>query len=280
VAADPRTVQREPAPPGTVRFAWRGQTITRPLPIDEEQAAVFARWLAVLRATGLPYALGGAYVTYAFTGAWRDTKDLDVFVEPRHVRPLLDALRTAGFATEVRDPLWLAKAHSGRHLLDILFAVRHARRLQVSDAWFETCLPATFLGVPTRLLGPEEVIATKVYVDARDRFDGGDIAHLIRAVQGDIDWRRVIALTGGDDEIVLWQLLFFHFVYPELAGYLPADLMRQAFRRTMAGAARDEAPPFRGMLVDPVLFAVDHDLWGHEDCRDRRPIVDARGTLL
>lgn len=175
--------------------------------------------------------------------------------------------------------MWLAKAHSGRHLLDILFAVRHARRLQVSAAWFETCRPAEFLGVATRLLGPEEVIASKVYVAARDRFDGGDIAHLVRALEGDVDWRRVIALIGGDDEIVLWHLLFCRFVYPELARSLPADLMERAFERLMMTAPRKE-PPFRGMLVDPVLFAVDRDLWGFEDCRDRRPIVDARGAPL
>ena len=34
------------------------------------------------------------------------------------------------------------------------------------------------------------------------------------------------------------------------------------------------------MLVDPVLFAVDQGLWGHEDSRDATPIVDAQGTLL
>ena len=91
------------------------------------------------------------------------------------------------------------------------------------------------------------------------------------------DWS--IALIGGDDEIVLWHLLFCRFVYPELAGSLPADLMERAFERLMMTAPRKE-PPFRGMLVDPVLFAVDRDLWGFEDCRDRRPIVDARGALL
>jgi hypothetical protein len=279
VAADPRVAHPAPAAPGTVRFSWRDRDIERPLPIDDEQAGVFARWVALLQASGVPYALGGAYVTYAFTGAWRDTKDLDVFVEPRHLRPLLDALRKAGFTTEVCDPLWLAKAHSGRHLLDILFAVRHVRRLQVSAAWFETCRPAEFLGVPTRLLGPEEVIASKVYVAARDRFDGGDIAHLVHALEGGIDWRRVIELIGGDDEIVLWHLLFCRFVYPELAGSLPTDLMERAFRRLMATAPHD-GPTFRGMLVDPVLFAVDRDLWGLDDCRDRRPIVDAQGELL
>ena len=63
VAADPRAARGAPAPTGTVRFAWRGRDVTRPLPIDDEQAETFARWLEVLQATGVPYALGGAYVT-------------------------------------------------------------------------------------------------------------------------------------------------------------------------------------------------------------------------
>ena len=115
-----------------------------------------------MRGTGVPYALGGAYSHYAFTGVWRDSKDLDAFVRPQDVRTVLDAFAEAGFDTEVRDPHWLAKVHSAPHLFDILFAVRHMTRLRITDEWLETSLAARFLGVPTRMLGPEETIATKV----------------------------------------------------------------------------------------------------------------------
>ncbi len=282
----PATVGEPGGRPDVLRLVRDGREITRPLPLDPAQTAVFRAWLEIARASGVPYALGGAYVVYAYTGAWRDTKDLDIFVEPRGVKPLLDALDAAGFDTEVRDRLWLAKAHSGENLLDLLFAVRHPTSLQVTTPWFETCSPARFLGVPTCLLGPEELIATKVYVAARDRFDGADIVHIVRSQEGRIDWRRVVDLLGGDEEIVLWHLLLFHYVYPELGDELPTDLLRDLFRRALEGRARPpagrtrRAPRFRGTLLDPASFGVDRELWGYEDPLAREPLIDAEGEAL
>ena len=278
-AINAASLEPVPSEPGMLRFLWHGHEVVRPILIDAEQARVFSTWLNIVHSTGVPYALGGAYALYAFTGLWRDTKDIDIFVEPKDVKPLLDALAAAGFETEVRDQLWLAKAHSRPYLMDLLFAVRHATRLEVSEKWFEACHPAQFLDVPTCLLAPEEVIASKVYVAARDRFDGADIVHLIRAVQGHIDWQRVIDLLGGDEEIVLWHLLLFQFVYPGHVDYLPTGLMRRAFRRLEdEWRAPSRWRAFRGMLLDSVSFAVDCEKMGYEDTRDRAPLIDAEGT--
>jgi hypothetical protein len=43
--------------------------------------------------------LGGALALNTYTGIWRDTKDLDVFVPERRVARVLDALQRAGFET-------------------------------------------------------------------------------------------------------------------------------------------------------------------------------------
>jgi hypothetical protein len=225
--------------------------------------------------------VGGAFAVYAYTGGWRNTKDLDFFLRPADLRPVLEAYAAAGYETEVRDRLWLAKVHDRPFLLDLLFAVRHTKRLMVSDSWFETTQPATFLGVPTRLLSVEEVIATKVYLAARDRFDGADIVHLMRAVRGRVDWQRVIDLLKGDDEIVLWHLLLFHFVYPGHDEYLPKDLMEEVFDRLRAGwRGPREVKAFRGLLLDPESFAIDVRQSGYEDTRDREPLVDCKGNAL
>ena len=140
----------------------------------------------------------------------------------------------------MRDARWLAKVHSAPHLLDILFAVRHMTRLRISDEWLRTTAAARFLGVPTRLLRPEEIIATKVYIANRDRFDGADILHMIRAVQGEVDWQRVVDLLEGDEEIVFWHLVLFAFTYPMHREWLPRELMQRAFERVgnPPGAAR------------------------------------------
>ena len=254
--------------------------MVRPLYLAPAEARLFRRWLEIMRGTAVPYALGGAYAHYALTGIWRDSKDLDVFVRPQDVRAALDAFEEAGFGTELRDAHWLAKVHSPPHLLDILFAVRHMSRLRISDDWLDTGLAARFLGVPTRMLGPEETIATKAYVANRDRFDGADILHIVHALQGEVDWRRTADLLEGDEEILLWHLILFGFVYPMHRDWLPRDLLRRAFERVQTGPGDVAERAFRGMVLDPVSFRVDVAERGYRDAGAHPPILDRSGRPL
>ena len=265
---------------GDLEIAFRGRAVSRPLYLAPAEARLFRRWLEIMRSTGVPYALGGAYSHYAFTGVWRDSKDLDAFVRPQDVRSVLDAFAEAGFDTEVRNPHWLAKVHSAPHLFDILFAVRHMTRLRITDEWLATSLATRFLGVPTRMLGPEETIATKAYIANRDRFDGADILHIIRALQGEVDWQRLIDLLEGDEEILLWHLVLFAFAYPMHRDWLPRALMERAFERVQAPPAPFEARAFRGAVLDPASFAVDVTEWGYRDAGAHPPLLDRDGGLL
>jgi hypothetical protein len=193
---------------------------------------------------------------------------------------VLDAFAAVGFDTEVRNPHWLAKVHRPPHLLDILFAVRHVTRLRITDEWLETSLAARFLGVPTRLLGPEETVATKAYIGNRDRFDGADILHIIRALQGELDWQRLIDLLEGDEEILLWHLVLFAFVYPMHRDWLPQALMERAFERVQSTPALLGARAFRGTVLDPEAFRVDVAEWGYRDGGSHPPILHRSGRSL
>ena len=265
---------------GDLELAFLGRSVVRPLYLAPAEASLFHEWLEVLRRSGVPYAIGGAYGHYAFTGVWRDSKDLDAFVRPQDVRPALDAFDAAGFRTELRDTHWLAKVHSTPHLLDILFAVRHMTRLPITDDWLSTSLAARFLGVPTRILAPEETIATKVYIANRDRFDGADILHIIRALRGEVDWQRLIDLLGGDEEILLWHLILFAFTYPMHREWLPQELMRRAFERVQSLPGLFGARAFRGTVLDPVSFRSDVAECGYRDAGPHLPILDRSGRPL
>ncbi len=270
-----------PGDTGVMRFTLHGDAVERPVFLNVLQADVYARWLRVLNGTGDPYAIGGAFAVYAYTGAWRDSKDLDVFLRPQDLKAALVALRAAGFETEVRDRLWLAKVHHPPVFMDLLFAVRHTSSLRVTADWFSTCRPVQLLGVPTRMLGIEEIIATKVYLAARERFDGADIVHLIRAGGGRLDWERILHLLHGDEEILLWHLVLFQLVYPGLVDYLPHELMRRAIRRLEAGwTGAPDASAFRGALLDPRSFAVDVRDWGFRDNREHKALVDLDGAAM
>lgn len=51
--------------------------------------------------------------------------------------------------------------------------------LVVGDSWIERAHPALIYGVTTQVLAPEELVASKIFIARRERFDGADIAHII-----------------------------------------------------------------------------------------------------
>jgi hypothetical protein len=63
--------------------------------------------------------------------------------------------------------------------------------------------PAIVMGQPVRLCPAEETIWSKAFVMERERYDGADIAHLLRARAEMLDWRRLTRRFGRH-----WRVLF------------------------------------------------------------------------
>lgn len=239
------------------------------------QAEVLAEALRLLEAAGVRVLLAGAFAHHAYTGVWRDTKDLDFFVRREDVGAALDALSAAGFETELRHPVWLAKAWRGEYLLDFIFANSNGKLL-VDETWFERSRPIELGGLRARVISLEDLIASKVYIAKRDRFDGADILHLIRCAWGTVDWPRVLDRLGEDRSLLFWYLVLFDAVYPGHSDLLPQELMQELFqemRERWNGGAVDWKR-FRGALIDEEAFAIDIDDWGYEDpCPVRLPVT-------
>jgi len=247
---------------------------------DPEEVRIFARWLRIMNEIGVPYVVGGAFAVHAYTGVWRSTKDLDVFLHPRDLKIALDALAAEGFETEITYGHWLAKVHQEPYLMDLIFGVWNGR-LPVDEDWFKYALPGEVAGVPVQFIPVEELLTSKFYVAARDRFDGSDVVHLIRCAQGKIDWMRVLDRLGNNYQLLLWHLILFDFVYPGHSDYLPKDLMVQLFERMRQRWTIPQAPNiFCGTLLDQFSFVVDVKDWNYDNPCDLRPLVDSRGKLL
>jgi hypothetical protein len=75
-----------------------------------EANEIYGEALDAMERVDIRYMLGGAVALNAYTGIWRDTKDLDLLVLKQDVEWVLETLRAAGFETEIEDPCWLAKA--------------------------------------------------------------------------------------------------------------------------------------------------------------------------
>ena len=123
--------------------APESSTLTSSIPprIPEKQKSLYREVLHVLEKNRVPYAVAGAFALQQHTGICRDTKDLDVFLTSEHVPAALGHLQERGFECEIRDPVWLAKAHQGDFFVDLITGMSNAVII-VDDSWIERAHPA------------------------------------------------------------------------------------------------------------------------------------------
>lgn len=250
-------------------------TFMGPAEVRPEHRARIREAVGALTGAEVPFIVAGAFASHAYTGVWRDTKDLDLFLPPGIVPDALGALSRAGFETEIRHPWWLAKAWKEDYLIDLVFGIGN-REIQVDDGWIERGLSTEILGMPARLISIEDLIVSKMFIAFRDRFDGADVVHLIRCASGRIDWERLLNVLGQRHRVLLlWHLLLFDYVYPAHAGLLPAELMRRIFEERLPAWTGEARPTeaFRGTLLDHRAFAIDLADWGYPDPRRTREQV-------
>lgn len=233
-----------------------------PMDIPEKQGTLFHEVLMILNEQHFPCAVSGAFALRQHTGICRFTKDLDLFMTAFTSRQVLSYLAQDGFACEVRDPVWLAKVHKGEFFVDLITGMSNGV-IVVEDSWIERASPAVVHGVETRVLAAEELVASKIFVAKRERFDGADIAHIIYGTYPKFDWDRELQLVGDHWEMLLWSLVLFRYVYPAQTHYVPARIWKLLLERIQNAIAKpDPKADFRGSLVDENMFAIDINEWG------------------
>jgi hypothetical protein len=222
---------------------------------------LFRDVLEALESKHVPYAVSGAFALRHHTGICRFTKDLDLFVTSANAEAALDCLRQAGMECELTDPVWLAKAKRDGFFVDIITGMSNGL-ITVEDSWIERAHPAVVHGVKTRVLAPEELVASKLFVARRERFDGADIAHVFYGTSGRFDWKREIELVGEHWELLLWALVLFRYVYPGQSHYVPANVWHDLLIRFQRAIWEpDRHAEFRGSLVYDNMFAIDVEEW-------------------
>jgi hypothetical protein len=245
----------EPPPPPPA-------TSSVPPELPEKQEALFREVLSLLEGKRVPFAVSGAFALRQHTGIFRCTKDLDLFFTADNAPCALAYLKENGFLTEICDPVWLSKAHRDDFFVDLITGMSNAA-IVVEESWIQRARPAVIYGVPTRVLAPEELIASKLFVTRRERFDGADIVHVIYGIQGKLEWDRILEIAGEHWEMLLWALILFRYVYPAQTNYVPASLWQDLLTRFQKATVQpDPDARFRGSLVDENMFAIDVREWG------------------
>jgi hypothetical protein len=235
--------------------------------LELETQAFYRRAVQVLNAAGIPFLVGGAYALAHYTGIVRHTKDFDVFVRPDDSQQALDAFTQEGYRTELTFVHWLGKVFNAEDFVDVIFSSGNGV-VKVDDVWFEQASSATFLGEPVRLCPVEEMIWSKGFVCERERFDGADINHLLRARGRALDWQRLVERFGPHWRMLLVHLVMFGFVYPSERDVVPAWVMAELTQRLLGeNGVAIERNVCQGSLLSRIQYVIDMDRWGYTDAR-------------
>jgi hypothetical protein len=239
-----------------------------PVGLNPQTRAFYVRTLAVLNEAGVPYLVGGAYALAKHAGIERHTKDLDIFVRRGDRDAILRALDMAGYRTEVSFPHWLAKAYGDDGFIDVIYSSGNGV-VKVDEEWFSHASDGEILGVPVRLCPAEEMIWSKGYVQERERFDGADIAHLIRCRGEAMDWRRLLRRFGDHWRVLFSHLILFGFIYPAERDAIPPWVLKELADR-LVNETEGPLPQGKicfGTLLSREQYLVDIGKWDYHDAR-------------
>src|SRR6187401_429717 len=198
--------------------------------IHDPAAEFYMTALKHLLDSGIPFLVGGAFAFSHYAHVSRDTKDIDIFVKPEDCPRVLAAFEERGFTSEVPFPHWLAKVHKGESFMDVIFSSGNGVA-RVDDLWFDHAVRTNVLGHIVRLSPVEEMIWSKAFILERERYDGADVAHLLRETGPSLDWPRLLMRFGDHWRVLLSHVILFGFIYPDKRQNVPAWVMEELIRR-------------------------------------------------
>ena len=236
-------------------------------------AAFYRQVMETLKEARLPFLVGGTWAYNRHTGIDRPTRDLDIFIRRGDFGSVAAALRNAGDEVDLTFPHWLGKVKRGGACIDIIFSSGNAIA-EVDDLWFEHAADAEVLGIPVKISPAEEMIWSKAFIMERERYDGADVAHLLRACGDRLDWARLFRRFDPHWRVLLSNLILFGFVYPEHRHLVPRNVMDELLERLRREQATQETGQeaaasniCHGTLLSREQYLIDIEQQGLQDAR-------------
>lgn len=251
----------------------RGGASKPPPPMQPDQRPAIERGahllaLSTLKNAEIPFVVAGAYALHQYTGIYRDTKDLDVFLRREDVERAMEAMAAVGFQTSMLDPIWIAKAYaSDDYFADLIFSSGNGVA-EVDDLWIARAHAGVIHGLPILVAPPEEIIWSKAFVCERERFDGADVNHIILARGKQMDWEHLLWRFEPHWEVLLAHLVMYRFSYPGQRDHVPAWVWDELLDRAARSRNEPEKKKLcRGTLISRGQYDVDVEHWGYVDAR-------------
>ena len=253
------------------------QTISQPseldnatprIVLDETTLGFYRRAIDILDAAGVPFMVGGAYAFSQYTGIERHTKDFDLFLKREDLDRAMEAFREEGFQPEMRFDHWLGKVYGPDDLfVDLIFSSGNGIA-EVDDVWFEFAPEGRVFDRAVKLCPAEEMIWSKAFIQERERFDGADVAHILKSRSDCMDWTRLIGRFGANWRVLYSHLVLFGYIFPDHRAMIPSWVMTELNTRVIEETTG--AAPVERVCHGPVLSRQQYlpDLAdGYEDAR-------------
>jgi len=195
-----------------------------------EHWAVYVRVMRAARRAGVDFAVGGGMAISLHTGMWRPGKDIDLYVVPSAREAMVEITRAAGLAdyhaVQPYDREWIYRAHGEGIIVDVIWALAN-RFGEVDASWLAHSAQARVAGEHFAVLGPVELIWSKLHVLQRDRCDWPDLLNLLHAAGPSLDWDRLVGGLSGDEALLAALLTLFAWVAPGRAAEVPSRVYRR-----------------------------------------------------
>ncbi len=206
-----------------LQFEWAGR-------ISAEQWNIYRTAIETVRGAGVGFMLGGGFALAAFTGRWRDTKDIDFYIRPEDRDVTVAALTAAGFEDYYPrlsyDRKWIYRSIKSDVIVDIIWSMAN-QRAQVDDLWFERAEEVVLRSEPLLVVPMEEFMWCKLYIMQRDHCDWTDLFNLLYGAGPQIDWDHLMERLGPDVPLLKGLLTVYAWLCPGEVLKLPSHLWQQ-----------------------------------------------------
>lgn len=198
--------------------------------IPDEEWDTYQEIIAAAKQRKIPFALGGAFAVAAYTGAWRNTKDLDLYVTPQHRDEMIEVLLRHGFSdyfeTHAYDRWWIYRGYKQGMIVDVIWAAAN-HRIQVQD-WWIAGPEAEIRGHRLRVLPIEVIVQDKLYIMQRERCDWPDVLNLLYSAGEFLDWERLLRELKDDTQLLAGILSVYRWLAPGTALTVPVWVWQRA----------------------------------------------------
>jgi len=234
------------------------------------RAHFYREGLNVLRGAHIRFLVSGAFAVEKYTGIRRRTKDLDIFLCKEDIHRTLQAFAKAGYRAELKFSHWLGKVYhpTSKDYIDLIFSSGNGL-CKVDAEWFNHAVAGTMLQIPVQFPAPEEIIWQKASVMERERYDGADVAHLLRAEGPNLDWQRLLRRFSTHWRVLWGHLILFDYIYPGERTKIPLWVHRKLFA-LFEKETRElfiEQPICQGTFLSRTQYRTDIEAWGYGDPR-------------